>query len=67
MNRGVMLTRGEPSNIELTMSARGICSNQENDRVREQLEGLFDPLSEAYHTICKKQERDFFGLRDFYR
>ena len=67
MNRGVMLTRGEPSSDELTMSARGICSNQDNDRVRERLEGLFAPLSEAYYEICKQQKRDFFGLRDFYR
>ena len=67
MNRGVMLTRGEPSSDELTLSARGICSNQDNDRVREKLEGLFVPLSEAYYAICKKQEKDFFGLRDFYR
>lgn len=67
MNRGVMLTRGEPTSDELTLSARGICSNQDNDRVRERLEGLFAPLSEAYYEICKQQKRDFFGLRDFYR
>eukprot|EP00731_Ephydatia_muelleri_P024235 Em0016g506a len=66
MNRGVMLTRGEPTSEELTLSARGICSNQDNDRVRERLEGLFAPLSEAYDEICKQQKRDFFGLRDFY-
>ena len=67
MNRGVMLTRGEPTSEELTLSARGICSNQDNDRVRERLEGLFAPLSEAYDEICTQQKRDFFGLRDFYR
>ena len=67
MNRGVMLTRGEPTTDELTLSARGICSNEDNDRVRERLEGLFAPLSEAYYEICKQQKRDFFGLRDFYR
>ena len=28
---------------------------------------FFGPLSKAYMEICKKQTREFFGLRDFYR
>ena len=67
MNRGVLLTRGEPSHEELKLSARGICSNKKDDPIREKLDGLFDPLAEAYHAICSKQKKDFFGLRDFYR
>lgn len=67
MNRGVMVTRGDPSKVELELSARGICSNKENDPVRERLEEYFQPLAKSYIEICKKQHRQFFGLRDFYR
>ena len=67
MNRGVMVTRGDPSEDELEYSAEGICSNEENDPVKGRLKQYFKPLSKAYMYICKKQERQFFGLRDFYR
>lgn len=67
MNRGVMVTRGDPTEQELELSARGICSNKENDPVRERLEEYFQPLAKSYIEICKKQRRQFFGLRDFYR
>lgn len=67
MNRGVMVTRGDPTEKELELSARGICSNKENDPVRERLEEYFQPLAKSYIEICKKQRRQFFGLRDFYR
>jgi len=67
MNRGVMVTRGNPNTKELQLSARGICSNQEDDPVKRRLEEYFEPLAKAYKKICKKQKREFFGLRDFYR
>ena len=67
MNRGVMVTRGDPDVHELELSARGICSYMDNDIVKERLEGYFQPLAEAYEAICLKQKREFFGLRDFYR
>ena len=67
MNRGVMVTRGDPTEHELELSARGICSNKENDPVRERLEEYFKPLAKSYIEICRKQTRQFFGLRDFYR
>ena len=67
MNRGVMITRGEPELQELEFSANGICSTENNDPVRKQLQQYFEPLSKAYITVCQKQERQFFGLRDFYR
>ena len=67
MNRGVMVTRDDPGLDELKLSAKGICSNREDDPVRERLQDYFDPLSKAYKDICKRQERQFFGLRDFYR
>ena len=67
MNRGVMVTRGDPNIEELVLSAKGICSNKEDDPVRRELEHCFQPLAEAYCHICKQQKRQFFGLRDFYR
>ena len=67
MNRGVMVTRGDPDVQELELSARGICSYKLNDPVKERLKGYFQPLAQAYKEILKKQKREFFGLRDFYR
>ena len=67
MNRGVMVTRGEPGLKELVLSAHGICSTKERDPVREQLRPFFEALSLAYLEICKQQKRQFFGLRDYYR
>lgn len=67
MNRGVMVTRGDPDVKELVLSAKGICSDRENDPVKNRLDPYFDHLAEAYKSICSKQQREFFGLRDFYR
>ena len=67
MNRGVMVTRGTPDIRELRFSAKGICGEEENDNAKTKLEPYFEHLAEAYETICKKQKREFFGLRDFYR
>ena len=66
MNRGVMVTRRDPDARELQLSARGICSNEVNDPVKNRLEPYFEPLAEVYKRICKKQKKEFFGLRDFY-
>lgn len=67
MNRGVMVTRGDPDVEELELSARGICSTKERDEVRDHLMTYFKPLAEAYYAICNRQKHNFFGLRDFYR
>ena len=67
MNRGVMVTRSDPSAMELVLSAEGICSNKESDSIVNSFKRYFQPLAEAYNNICDKQERQFFGLRDFYR
>ena len=67
MNRGVMVTRGVPGQEELQLSAHGICSTKDKDLIRERLQCHFSPLSQAYMEICKNQERQFFGLRDYYR
>ena len=67
MNRGVMVTRADPSEEELVFSAKGICSNKEDDPIKKYLQGFFEDLAKAYKRICKLQTREFFGLRDFYR
>ena len=70
MNRGVMVTRGDPDIHELEFSAQGICGRDENDQIKNQLADYFKPLAEAYQAICTKQKQyvtEFFGLRDFYR
>ena len=67
MNRGVMVTRADPNADELVFSARGICSNRNDDPIRTKLEEFFKPFATAYLSICQKQDREFFGLRDFYR
>ena len=67
MNRGVMVTRGIPDTRELEFSAQGICGKEDNDHIKKKLDPYFKPLAQAYEAICKKQEREFFGLRDFYR
>ena len=72
MNRGLMLTRGEPSIQELVDSACGICSGLNTD-VQRNLYCLFKPLAKAYQAISKEQiesnaaKKEFYGLRDFYR
>ena len=66
MNRGVMVTRGDPDIHELELSARGICFAKEKG-LTNHLEKYFKPLATAYLAICKKQKKQFFGLRDFYR
>ena len=67
MNRGVMVTRGDPDVDELVLSAQGICHNERSDVVKDRLSDNFQVLAEAYHEICEQQKRQFFGLRDFYR
>ena len=70
MNRGVMVTRADPSEEELVFSAKGICFNRKNKKdtmIKENLEDYFRHFAQAYIAICKHQSREFFGLRDFYR
>ena len=67
MNRGVMVTRSDPDEEELELSARGICSFEEDDQVNEILKPYFKQLASAYKEVCRIQTKDFFGLRDFYR
>ena len=54
----------------LPVVCRGICSNLEEDEVRDTLDPIMEDLAEAYLQILEKQKgkrKEFFGLRDFYR
>lgn len=64
MNRGIFVSRGSPNEKELIESAEGICSS---DRlVQDRIRGHFAPFAKAYETVCQKQDKEFFGLRDYY-
>ncbi|XP_045155456.1 E3 ubiquitin-protein ligase RNF213-like [Echinops telfairi] len=64
MNRGLFVSRGSPSEKELIESAKGICHSDTliQDRVQE----YFAPFAKAYDTVCQRQDKEFFGLRDYY-
>uniref|UniRef100_A0A8C3XRT9 RING-type E3 ubiquitin transferase n=1 Tax=Chelydra serpentina TaxID=8475 RepID=A0A8C3XRT9_CHESE len=64
MNRGIFVSRGDPSNKELIESAKGICSAERITLQR--IECYFPIFADAYEKICKTQDREFFGLRDYY-
>ncbi|CAM9642728.1 unnamed protein product [Lampetra planeri] len=64
MNRGILVFRGVPDEKELIKSARGICSS--DPVISDIIEILFSGLAKAYLSICKAQEKEFFGLRDYY-
>ncbi|XP_077330445.1 E3 ubiquitin-protein ligase RNF213-like isoform X2 [Lithobates pipiens] len=67
MNRGIFVSRGDPNKKELIESAKGICSS--DNLILHKVSQNFHNFSEAYLKVCKtlkKQEKEFFGLRDFY-
>ncbi|XP_073901038.1 E3 ubiquitin-protein ligase RNF213 isoform X4 [Castor canadensis] len=64
MNRGIFVSRGSPNEKELIESAKGICSS--DSLVQDRIRGYFAPFAKAYETVCQKQDKEFFGLRDYY-
>ncbi|XP_056361664.1 E3 ubiquitin-protein ligase RNF213 [Oenanthe melanoleuca] len=64
MNRGIFVSRGDPSREELIESARGICCSARG--ALQKVEHYFHHFADAYENICKAQDREFFGLRDYY-
>ncbi|XP_008588585.1 PREDICTED: E3 ubiquitin-protein ligase RNF213, partial [Galeopterus variegatus] len=64
MNRGIFVSRGSPNKQELIESAKGICSS--DSLVQDRIQGYFGPFAKAYETVCKFQDKEFFGLRDYY-
>ena len=63
----VILAFCQLSTLSSFTHSRGICSNEVNDPVKKRLDRFFAPLADSYIEICKQQERQFYGLRDFYR
>uniref|UniRef100_A0A8C6ZCZ6 RING-type E3 ubiquitin transferase n=1 Tax=Nothoprocta perdicaria TaxID=30464 RepID=A0A8C6ZCZ6_NOTPE len=64
MNRGIFVSRGDPSKEELIESANGICFSARG--ALQKVERYFHYFADAYENICKAQDREFFGLRDYY-
>ncbi|XP_064006836.1 E3 ubiquitin-protein ligase RNF213 [Pogoniulus pusillus] len=64
MNRGIFVSRGDPSKEELIESAKGICCSARG--ALQKVEQYFPHFADAYENICKAQDREFFGLRDYY-
>ncbi|CAB3995217.1 Hypothetical predicted protein, partial [Paramuricea clavata] len=74
MNRGIMLSRGVPSEDELCNSASGICCGDKD--IQNHLKGIIRRLCKGYFDLYKQQSMsktlknaqkdEFFGLRDFY-
>ncbi|XP_044192717.1 E3 ubiquitin-protein ligase rnf213-beta isoform X2 [Thunnus albacares] len=65
MNRGIFVSRCDPSKNELVETAKGICSS--SNQILLKIKHLFPPLAKAFLSICDKTSKNqFFGLRDYY-
>ncbi|XP_076818192.1 E3 ubiquitin-protein ligase rnf213-alpha-like [Clavelina lepadiformis] len=64
MNRGIFVTRGEPSKSDLHKTAEAIFKSNEN--IIHQVSGVIKAATDAYLEIYQNQENEFFGLRDYY-
>ncbi|XP_055097754.1 E3 ubiquitin-protein ligase RNF213 isoform X3 [Symphalangus syndactylus] len=64
MNRGIFVSRGSPNKRELIASAKGICSS--DILVQDRVQGYFESFAKAYEMVCVSQDKEFFGLRDYY-
>ncbi|XP_034426662.1 E3 ubiquitin-protein ligase rnf213-beta-like [Hippoglossus hippoglossus] len=65
MNRGIFVSRWDPSEDELVETAKGICSS--SNQILLKIKHLFQPLAKAFLSICKETSKNqFFGLRDYY-
>ncbi|KAM3592519.1 uncharacterized protein V6R79_020598 [Siganus canaliculatus] len=65
MNRGIFVSRWDPSEEELVETAKGICSS--SHQILLKIKHLFPSLAKAFLNICKDTSKNqFFGLRDYY-
>ena len=64
MNRGILVSRGVPDKDDLIHTAQGICSG--NEDVERLMRSTVKILADGYYRVYQEQEREFFGLRDFY-
>ncbi|KAL0964856.1 hypothetical protein UPYG_G00329960 [Umbra pygmaea] len=65
MNRGIFVSRWDPSENELVETAKGICSS--SNHILLKIKHLFPLLAKAFLKICEETSNNqFFGLRDYY-
>lgn len=65
MNRGIFVSRWDPSEDELVKTAEGICSSSQ--QILLKIKHLFQPLAKAFLNIGNATSKNqFFGLRDYY-
>ncbi|XP_076855501.1 E3 ubiquitin-protein ligase rnf213-beta isoform X2 [Brachyhypopomus gauderio] len=64
MNRGIFVSRWDPSENELVETANGICSSSPS--VVLKIKHLLPKLAKGFISICKSDNDQFFGLRDYY-
>ncbi|XP_033975098.1 E3 ubiquitin-protein ligase rnf213-beta isoform X3 [Trematomus bernacchii] len=65
MNRGIFVSRCDPSEDELVATAKGICSSSK--QILLKINHLFPSLAKAFLRICNETTKNqFFGLRDYY-
>lgn len=65
MNRGIFVSRWDPSEDELVETAKGICSS--SNQILLKIKHLFPSLAKAFLSICNETSKNqFFGLRDYY-
>ncbi|XP_077967570.1 E3 ubiquitin-protein ligase rnf213-alpha-like isoform X2 [Styela clava] len=64
MNRGIFLTRSKPTELDLKKTGKDIVQNTNLWRINED---IFESLTEAYLEVYNVvQEKEYFGLRDYY-
>uniref|UniRef100_A0A3B1J697 RING-type E3 ubiquitin transferase n=1 Tax=Astyanax mexicanus TaxID=7994 RepID=A0A3B1J697_ASTMX len=64
MNRGIFVSRWDPSEHELVETANGICASSKS--VFLKIKHLLPKLAKGFLSICKNDSDLFFGLRDYY-
>ncbi|XP_051967995.1 E3 ubiquitin-protein ligase rnf213-beta-like [Xyrauchen texanus] len=64
MNRGIFVSRWDPSEKDLAETAEGICSSSKT--VLLKIKHLLPKLAKGFLKICKSDDELFFGLRDYY-
>uniref|UniRef100_A0A3Q2ZUD4 RING-type E3 ubiquitin transferase n=1 Tax=Kryptolebias marmoratus TaxID=37003 RepID=A0A3Q2ZUD4_KRYMA len=65
MNRGIFVSRWDPSEDELVETAKGICSSSK--QILLKIKHLLPSLAKAFLDICSETSTNqFFGLRDYY-
>ncbi|XP_045924674.1 E3 ubiquitin-protein ligase rnf213-beta [Micropterus dolomieu] len=65
MNRGIFVSRWDPSEDELVETAKGICSSSK--QILLKIKHLFPSLAKTFLCVCTETSKNqFFGLRDYY-